>query len=222
MNTGNIYGCGLNNFNQLALEKSGDPVFFPTLTKFQNVEKIEGGQHHTLILNNDNKVYVIGRKDYGRLGVGEVADNLEVITPIKSLDNKKIVDISCGDQCSFALSDKGDVYAWGFGSNYQLGLGKDDDVDTPQLVAGAQVKDKKLLKVASGGQHTLFIVNATDNKTPTPTPTPKAATNNNEAVEKITEANGIEVKKVEDSIQSKEISTSTKLEASKKGKKRKN
>lgn len=219
MNTDNIYGCGLNNFNQLALEKSGDPVFFPTLTKLKNIKKIEGGQHHTLILNNDNKVYVIGRKDYGRLGVGEIPDNLEVLTPVKSLDKQKIVDISCGDQCSFALSDKGDVYAWGFGSNYQLGLGKDDDVDTPQIVAGAQVKDKRLLKVTSGGQHTLFIVNATDSKIPAP----KVTTNNNEAVEKSPIVNGSdEVPKAEDTIQSKEISTSTKLEANKKGKKRKN
>lgn len=42
------------------------------------------------------------------------------------------------------------------GSN-QLGIGNDDDQTVPQLLTGAQVKDRTVIKVSSGGQHTLFI-----------------------------------------------------------------
>lgn len=50
------------------------------------------------------------------------------------------------------------MYAWGIGSNHQLGLGAEDDVYEPVLLTGAQVKNKEVLKVNSGGQHTLFLV----------------------------------------------------------------
>lgn len=43
------------------------------------------------------------------------------------------------------------------GSNQQLGIGSDDDQTEPQLLTGVQVKDREVIKVASGGQHTLFI-----------------------------------------------------------------
>lgn len=75
------------------------------LNNFLN--EILGGQHHTLVLTNDNKCQVIGRKDYGRLGIGEVKEDAEIITPIKSLDGKNIVHVSCGESCSFAVSKDG-------------------------------------------------------------------------------------------------------------------
>lgn len=43
------------------------------------------------------------------------------------------------------------------GSNHQLGVGSDDDQFEPVLLTGVQVKDKDVIRVSSGGQHTLFI-----------------------------------------------------------------
>ncbi len=36
-------------------------------------------------------------------------------TVLKPLANKRIVQISCGEQHSLVLTDKGDLYAWGRG-----------------------------------------------------------------------------------------------------------
>lgn len=44
------------------------------------------------------------------------------------------------------------------GSNLQLGIGSDDDQYEPVLLSGAQVRDKEVIKISSGGQHTLFMV----------------------------------------------------------------
>lgn len=52
----------------------------------------------------------------------------------------------------------GKVYSWGMGSNQQLGVGSDDDLLVPTLLTGQQVRDKEVICVSSGGQHTLFIV----------------------------------------------------------------
>lgn len=50
-----------------------EPEFLPRksqeFSKYQ-WEHISGGQHHTLGLTTDGKVYAIGRKEYGRLGLG--------------------------------------------------------------------------------------------------------------------------------------------------------
>lgn len=155
-NTSAIYGFGLNNYNQLGLEKCGGEIIVPKKTTFDDVKIIAGGQHHTLVLKNNGKCYVIGRKEYGRLGLGDIKDDVEVLTLIKQLDNIK--HISCGDCSSFAITNDGKVYAWGMGSNQQLGTGSEDDVETPILLTALQLKDKKLLNVSGGGQHTLFVV----------------------------------------------------------------
>lgn len=115
------------------------------------------GQHHTLVLTNDNKCFAIGRKDYGRLGLGDVNEDVEKLMPIESLDKLTVVQLECGESCSFAVTDDGKAYSWGFGSNQQLGIGSDEDQSEPTLLTGVQVREKDVIRVSSGGQHTLFI-----------------------------------------------------------------
>lgn len=159
-NSDRIYGFGLNNYNQLGVAKREGREFehFPVLSKFSNVKNIAGGLHHTIVLTNDGKVHAIGRKDYGRLGLGEVANDIDELTLIASLSKHDIVDISCGESNSFAVTKSGQLYVWGMGTNSQLGTGDDDDVPEPKLLVSAQVKDKNILSVNSGGQHSLFLV----------------------------------------------------------------
>lgn len=127
------------------------------------------------MLTNDNKCYVIGRKEYGRLGLGDVSEDVTELTPIPQLEKIKIIDVECGDNNSFAISEDGKVYVWGMGSSSQLGTGEEDDVLEPKLLTSAQVKDKKVLKVSGGGQHTLFIVEAPEEKTKEEKPKKKEA-----------------------------------------------
>lgn len=159
--TDQIYGFGLNNYSQLAIQgNKNESVFNATRTSLTNIKSLAGGQHHTLGLTNDNKCHVIGRKDYGRLGLGEVKEDLEELTPVVAMNDKKVVEICCGDVNSFAVCDDGKVYVWGLGTSSQLGVGDDEDVLEPKLIIGAQTKEKTILTVNSGGQHTLFVVEA--------------------------------------------------------------
>lgn len=173
----------MNNYFQIGIKKeASEQIFQPTLTPFTDVKsitgrlipinccyhevdnpnflllKFPGGQHHTLVMRTDNKCYAIGRRDYGRLGLGKV--NVAVIdelTPIKALDKLDILELACGESCSFAITKDGKAYSWGIGTNQQLGLGSEDDKDEPTLITGAQVKDREVIRISSGGQHTLFI-----------------------------------------------------------------
>jgi regulator of chromosome condensation len=157
--TGAIYGFGLNNYNQLGVKKSGKEFeHFPIVSQFSNVKSIAGGQHHTIVLTTDNKVHAIGRRDYGRLGLGDVAEDVTTLTPVTGLQKQNIVDINCGDCNTFAITKEGKIYVWGIGTNSQLGTGEENDVMEPTLLTGAQVKEKNVISVSSGGQHSLFIV----------------------------------------------------------------
>lgn len=177
---GSIYAFGLNNYSQLGInKKSGDTVFSPQLTSLENVKTITGklieliiqgytvnnkhffvagGQHHTLILTNANKSYAIGRKDYGRLGIGQYEEELvDKLTLINKLDSLDVIQLDCGECCSFAITADGKAYSWGMGSNLQLGVGSDDDQFEPVLLTGVQVRDREVIRISSGGQHTLFL-----------------------------------------------------------------
>lgn len=138
-------------------KKHSDTVFTPQLTTFENVKMITGGQHHTLVLTTQDKCYAIGRKDYGRLGLGDIEEDVDKLTSIKALDGIRVRQLECGECCSFALTDDGKAYSWGMGSNQQLGCGSDEDQSEPILLTGVQVREKHVIRISSGGQHTLFI-----------------------------------------------------------------
>lgn len=178
-NTAKIFAFGLNNYCQLGIPNPSEnvvkPVFVPELTSFTDVKTVTGGQHHTLVLKNDQKVYVIGRKEYGRLGLGDVAEDAKVLTLVDTLADKTVSEIACGESTSFAVTDRGELYAWGMGSNQQLGTGNEDDEKKPVQITSKQVQGKKILKVSSGGQHSLFLVEEKPSKDPTPVVEKKAA-----------------------------------------------
>lgn len=158
--SGKIFSFGLNNYKQLGLsefEVYNWPVITPTFTLDRQWIAICGGQHHTLALDIKGLTYVLGRKEYGRLGLGKNCDDANEPTIILALQDKKVINISCGSCVSFAVTDEGTAYSWGMGTNCQLGNGSDEDVYEPTPISGAQIKDKKVIKVSSGGQHTVFL-----------------------------------------------------------------
>lgn len=160
--TGDVYGFGLNNYHQLTVKKGTNEFeHFPLLTKMKNVKQVAGGSHHVVVLTNDKKVFSIGRKDYGRLGLGDVKNDVTELTEIKELADKGIVSISCGAENSFGLSEDGKVYVWGNGNSSTLGTGEEDDVPVPKQLVSAQTKEKTVLAVSGGGQHSLFLVEST-------------------------------------------------------------
>ncbi|CAH1119730.1 unnamed protein product [Phaedon cochleariae] len=163
--SGDIYVFGLNNYSQLGL-KSQKPHFMPTLSKEFSKYKwssITSGQHHTIALDEEGKVYAIGRKDYGRLGLGADCEDAAELKLITTLEDKKIINVACGSATSFAVTSEGDLYGWGMGTNGQLGTGEEDDCEVPTLVKGKQLQDRRAFRVSSGGQHTVILAKSGSN-----------------------------------------------------------
>lgn len=65
--------------------------------------------HHCIItvFNLIGQVYSLGRKEYGRLGLGEGCEDVAVPTLITAFKDKKVVDISCEGNVSYAVTEDG-------------------------------------------------------------------------------------------------------------------
>lgn len=86
--------------------------FFPRLSKTFSGRKwihISGGQHHTIALDDEGKVFVMGRKEYGRLGLGPNCEDASSLTQVPALDSFKCIDVGAGSSQSFAVSSSGTI-----------------------------------------------------------------------------------------------------------------
>ncbi|KAM9319509.1 regulator of chromosome condensation isoform 2-T2 [Gastrophryne carolinensis] len=157
---GHVYGFGLSNYHQLGTKTTSSCFAPKNLTSFKNTTKswvgFSGGQHHTVCLDSEGNAYSLGRAEYGRLGLGENAEEKSEPTLIHGLP--KIASVACGASVSYAVSQDGRVFSWGMGTNQQLGTGEEDDVWSPYEMNGKQLESKEVLSVSSGGQHTVLLV----------------------------------------------------------------
>ncbi|KPP56787.1 hypothetical protein Z043_125560 [Scleropages formosus] len=69
-----------------------------------------------------------------------------------------VQSVACGASVSYAVTKQGSAYAWGMGTNLQLGTGEEDDEWSPVEMTGKQLQNRKVLSVSSGGQHTVLLV----------------------------------------------------------------
>uniref|UniRef100_A0A3B3XMJ7 RCC1-like domain-containing protein n=1 Tax=Poecilia mexicana TaxID=48701 RepID=A0A3B3XMJ7_9TELE len=157
---GYVYGFGLSNYHQLGTQNTS-MCFAPVkLTCFRNSTTawvdFSGGQHHTLCLDAEGQVYSLGRAEYGRLGLGEGAEERSEPTPVAGIEAAK--GVSCGASVSYAVTREGSVYAWGMGTNLQLGTGEEEDEWSPVKMMGKQLENREVLQASSGGQHTALLV----------------------------------------------------------------
>ncbi|KAM9852623.1 regulator of chromosome condensation isoform 2-T2 [Aulostomus maculatus] len=148
-NDGHVYGFGLSNYHQLV-----------KLTCFKNSTTawvdFSGGQHHTVCLDAEGQVYSLGRAEYGRLGLGQGAEEKSEPTPVMGMEPAN--GVACGASVSYAVTREGSVYAWGMGTNMQLGTGEEDDEWSPVKMTGKQLENRTVLMASSGGQHTALLV----------------------------------------------------------------
>ncbi|CAL7946546.1 unnamed protein product [Xylocopa violacea] len=106
---GDVYVFGLNNYYQIGLK---DPVthFHPQISKTFSGKvwrHISSGQHHTIALDDSGQVFVMGRKEYGRLGLGPNCSDAKELTAVSSLSSFKCIDVAAGSAQSFAVTESG-------------------------------------------------------------------------------------------------------------------
>ena len=78
------------------------------------------------------------RGDFGRLGHGDCND-IFIPQSILALSARNIVKIACGDTHTLAVTNTGDLFAFGRNQNGQLGIGSTNDALLPTPVEALKV-----------------------------------------------------------------------------------
>ncbi|EIE80946.1 hypothetical protein G6F46_006396 [Rhizopus delemar] len=172
-----LYAWGLNNFRQCA--NSEEPVIFsPTLVPLPEsigtIVAVDGGEHFTVIVNEAGEVFTFGRGDANQLGLPE-----DVIAPLKLSSTESafkfiipvatkvpnlppVSQISVGSEFVLTACINGEGYSWGFNSSNAIGNGNDDDEPVPCKLKGKNLGTSKIVRVAAGGQHSVFLTKSTE------------------------------------------------------------
>ncbi|KAJ2944006.1 hypothetical protein O0L34_g8330 [Tuta absoluta] len=129
------------NSNCLYLTESG-VIYSGLVPTHLNVDLSEGsgkvcdiacGYDHCVLLTDSGRVYTWGNGRRLQLGHGDLT-NLESPVEVEALGGIKIIKISAGGWHSLALSESGDLYAWGWNDTGQLGIKSQPDNPRPQGV----------------------------------------------------------------------------------------
>jgi alpha-tubulin suppressor-like RCC1 family protein len=144
---GAVYAWGQGTYGQLGQGETIPPpgqehdcavpvTGFPSGT---NVVDVDGGQFHSVAVLDNGAVYSWGTNKSGVLGIGEGDSTVKTKPTLLSppLDGRthdadgfliKVVTVATYNQHNLALTDRGKVYAWGYGGDGELGLGDNPPV----------------------------------------------------------------------------------------------
>ena len=115
---------------------------------------VSGGLNHGLAINKTGELWSWGRGRFGRLGHGSVSADKYRPTKINHPDSaKNWKEISGGGAHTLAITETGELYAWGNNHYGQLGDGITGDKNTPTRIGNA-INWKK---ISAGNVHNLAI-----------------------------------------------------------------
>ncbi|XP_053679051.1 probable E3 ubiquitin-protein ligase HERC2 [Anopheles nili] len=134
------------------------------------VMQIECGAQFSLALAKSGEVWTWGKGDYYRLGHG-TDQHVRKPTPIQGLRGKKVIHVAVGALHCLAVTDTGQVYAWGDNDHGQQGSGNTIVNKKPSLVLG--LDGIFVNRVACGSSHSVawsLPQNPTDKENKEPVP----------------------------------------------------
>ena len=159
-NDGSLYAWGLNGNGQLGIGNTTDqdiPQKVPFPSGVTSWIAVAAGWDQSLAIGNDGNVYTWGDNSYGELGLGNIATPFT--TPQRVVFPNGVKAVGAGQNFSLALGNHGNLYAWGYNGDGELGLGNTTTpITTPQRITfPAEVTGWDA--VAAGGDHSLAIGN---------------------------------------------------------------
>lgn len=149
-------------FGSYLLDK--DVGFFRQPTPFDEIENAAevqcSGAGLTLVTNKAGEVYAFGNNRWGQCGREKDSVNPHfsqvIYDPVlvKGI-NTKVVCIESGLQHCIALTENGNVYAWGKHKRGQLGIGP---LETDHVTAPIQIKClKDIVSISAGFNHSAAV-----------------------------------------------------------------
>ncbi|KAL0481409.1 ultraviolet-B receptor UVR8 [Acrasis kona] len=153
------YACGSNLNGELSLESSKIQYRFLQINFDaikQQVKFLRFGRGSTYVVTKNNDLYVIGRNNFGQLGLGDEVER-RIFTKVENgLFSKGIKDISCGFDHVVILLQDGKVLSCGSNQVGQLCLYHNDNVNVfteiTHMITGLSFES-----ISCGGYFTYLI-----------------------------------------------------------------
>lgn len=168
-----LWGAGLNIDSQIGFHRSRSdrtksydyilepsPVPLPLVEHQQTrVLQVACGRAHSLVLTDNEGVFSMGNNAYGQCGrviiEDEVYKGSRLIHKIEGIEGK-VVEVVCGQDHSLFRTEKGELYACGWGADGQTGLGSYEMCSTPTRLGG-DLSGEPVAQVASYGDFCLAV-----------------------------------------------------------------
>ena len=166
-NDGTVWATGQNNNGELGIGNTTQQNRAVQVTDssgnyITNVSAIAAGYNHTVFLKNDGTAWATGNNVQGELGDGTTNNNqrAEPVTDSTTNPITSISAIAAGANHTVFLKNDGTVWATGYNSQGELGIG-----NTTQQNRAVQVTDSttnpitSISAIAAGANHTVFLKN---------------------------------------------------------------
>ncbi|KAJ1611420.1 putative uvb-resistance protein uvr8 [Cryptosporidium canis] len=157
LGTGKLYMFGGGAFGKLGFG-SKDDVLIPRLLEGPlediYINKVSLGSQHSAIVTKCGNVYTWGQG--GRLGHIFNGPEHDFLSPkkVSSLEKTFIVDISCGNSHTAAISDIGDIYTWGLTKNIGHGI---QNVHPNMPSKHPVLHNKNIVQVVCSSSHSIAL-----------------------------------------------------------------
>lgn len=128
---GLLYSVGFNKHGCLGLEDCFDRTNFEWVESLPDkVKKVSAGRNLSLVLTSADQVLSAGK---GGLNGNSGADQAR-FEEIKAFAGDKVREFSAGFSCCACVDEKGGIFTWGSGVDYQLGHGDTVDRVSPKQI----------------------------------------------------------------------------------------
>ncbi|KHN86034.1 RCC1 and BTB domain-containing protein 1 [Toxocara canis] len=155
---GEVFSWGHNAFGQLGIGSTTvgiAPSLVGDALSGHNVVHIACGSHHSVAVTDRGEVFSWGRNSCGQVGIGSNVNQDLPRQVTGQLLNRFVRYVVCGQNSTMALTDGGEVFAWGFNGNGQLGAGNLSNQYSPARVIG--LHNVVIEQIACGFAHSLAL-----------------------------------------------------------------
>ncbi|BES87517.1 e3 ubiquitin-protein ligase [Nesidiocoris tenuis] len=154
--SGEVYSCGSNDYSQLGHDQVRTKLQLVPGLEASKVREVACGEYHSMALTVWGELFTWGCNNHGQLGHNTQSDIIARPKIVKALATHTIVQIACGYRHSLALTNRGELYAWGANDHGQLGIGRRSSV-VPIPMVIASLHGLPLSYIACGANHTFVV-----------------------------------------------------------------
>ena len=159
---------GINKTNESTEEKDGGVYTIPLKVDIDNeyVLEAKASAGLSVVRTKNGKIYCFGLNRWGQCGINNTNNKSHIYKPnlIVIPKQQKFKAFDVGLQHVVAVTEEGQIFAWGKGNRGQLGDGQADSSPTPVQVKfkgnkGIHLKNIIITEVSTGFNHSVALTN---------------------------------------------------------------